>query len=266
VSVSNRLVIAHRTASQDGTDTERVQLAASPITVGSLEGNAPLENYYNGYTTFIMGGNDRSTHFFGNIYDYQYGKGLALVKMGAGTFTFWGEGLYRGTNRVESGTFLVNGYMLGQFVVTNAGVLGGVGLIDSNVTVQSGGVLNPGASVGRLVTRDVTFDAGGTFTAEINGPTPETDYDQLQVNGTVGLGSSTLNLVLGYTPAIGTSFTIIDNDGTSDAVVGTFNCAGKTQVLAPMPMLFRVDYAGGDGNDVVVTRLPLQPGSLFIVR
>jgi alpha-tubulin suppressor-like RCC1 family protein len=65
-----------------------------------------------------------------------------------------------------------------------------------------------------------------------------------------------LNLALGYTPNLGDEVTIIENTSTS-AVTGQFNG------LAPGGYLyfshsgelygFRVNYAGGDGNDVVLT-------------
>ena len=61
---------------------------------------------------------------------------------------------------------------------------------------------------------------GSTFGVRLNGGTVGTEYDQLAVAGTVDLGDATLSLTLGYTPAVGDSFTIIDNDGTDD-VVGT---------------------------------------------
>ena len=43
---------------------------------------------------------------------------------------------------------------------------------------------------------DVTFDAAGSLTAELNGPTPASLYDQLQVTGagrTVSLNGVTLD-------------------------------------------------------------------------
>ncbi len=48
-------------------------------------------------------------------------------------------------------------------------------------------------------------------------------YDQVKVTGTVSLGGADLDLALlgGFTPSIGNSFTIVDNDG-ADAVSGTF--------------------------------------------
>ncbi|MES2707918.1 MAG: hypothetical protein V4726_15100 [Verrucomicrobiota bacterium] len=71
---------------------------------------------------------------------------------------------------------------------------------------------------------------------------------QLKVAGKVILTGNTLSLSGAYTPAGADSFKIIDNDGTADAVTGTFN----TKVL-------RISYIGGDGNDVVLTRVNTEP-------
>ena len=48
-------------------------------------------------------------------------------------------------------------------------------------------------------------------------------YDQVNVNGAVNLTGATLNVTTGagFTPAVGNTFTIINNDG-ADAVTGTF--------------------------------------------
>ncbi len=63
------------------------------------------------------------------------------------------------------------------------------------------------------------------FEAELGGLTTCSGYDQLNVTGTVALGTTTTlsaSLFGGYTPAaVGNSYTIINNDGT-DAVTGTF--------------------------------------------
>jgi hypothetical protein len=91
-----------------------------------------------------------------------------------------------------------------------------------------------------------------SLTAQINGSTPGTEHDQLQVTGTLQVGGN-LNVSLGYTPAVGEEIVLIDNDG-SDAVSGTFSTL-QGNLLAVDGYLFAVDYAGGDGNDVSLTRV-----------
>jgi hypothetical protein len=53
---------------------------------------------------------------------------------------------------------------------------------------------------------------------------------------------------------VGTSFTLINNDGT-DAVVGTFKGLPEGATLTSGGMTFQISYVGGTGNDVVLTRI-----------
>ena len=84
--------------------------------------------------------------------------------------------------------------------VQNAGTLGGIGTIGA-VTVNSGGMLAPGASAGIFHTGTCRVSPGATFTVELGGTTAG-QYDQLAVTGTVSLGGATLDLSLvnGFTP------------------------------------------------------------------
>ena len=70
-----------------------------------------------------------------------------------------------------------------------------------------------------------------------------------------------VRLGAGFTPAVGTSFRIIDNTGTARASEGIF--FGDTQgrpldrdgaSFAAGGLNFVINYHGGDGNDVVITR------------
>ena len=80
-----------------------------------------------------------------------------------------------------------------------------------------------GVSPGILNSGSVSLAAPAVFAAEVNGTTPGTQHDQLNVTGTVALGNATLALTsTGYTPALGDTIVLISNDGT-DAVTGTFN-------------------------------------------
>ncbi len=103
-----------------------------------------------------------------------------------------------------------------------------------------------------------------TFEVELNGPAAGTQYDQLNVNGWVDLGGCVLSVKPGYIPPVGTSFTIIDNDGT-EAVTNQFSCGrGVVGTYNSKPVAFVVNYAGGDGNDVVLTTVPM--GTIITVR
>jgi hypothetical protein len=85
----------------------------------------------------------------------------------------------------------------------------------------------------------------------LNGPAAGTGYDQLQVTGTVNLGSATLSAALSptYLPALGSTFTIITS---TDTLSGTFagHPDGDTFVLGGT--VFQIHYVNAAGNHAVV--------------
>ena len=102
----------------------------------------------------------------------------------------------------------------------------------------------------------VGINSGSNVQIEINGPAAGSQYGQLNVNGSVSLNGASLNLSLGYSPSVGTSFTIVNNDA-SDAIGGAFSGLPEGKVFAvtsgSFTSNFQITYQGGDGNDVVVT-------------
>jgi hypothetical protein len=146
-----------------------------------------------------------------------------------------------GTMTLGAGTTLTQGI---NGTLNNMGTLAGGGILAGRLS--GSGTVSPGSSPGRLtVNGDATF---GGFVAELNGLTAGTQYDQLVVNGAVTL-SGPLTASLGFGPAYGGGFTIIDNDGT-DPINGTF-AGGPIQTIGGVP--FAISYTGGTGNDVVLT-------------
>jgi autotransporter-associated beta strand protein len=185
------------------------------------------------------------------------GGSRTLTKMGSGVLVLSGTNTYTGTTTVMSGSLLVNGSQAGNVVaVKNTATLGGSGTVGP-VNMQLGGTLMPGTSsaqTGILNCGNLTFVAGSNFNVALNGTTVGSGYDQANVTGTVNLAGSTLHLTLGFTPAVGAAFTIINNDGT-DAVVGTFAGLTQNSTFVVNGMTFQINYQGGTGNDVVVTRI-----------
>jgi autotransporter-associated beta strand protein len=159
-----------------------------------------------------------------------------LIKAGSGTLILDGTHHYTGTTSIQAGavlagdstgysTFLLNGTHAGggRYTVestdadhTNAAVLGGNGSTDSDVTVNPGGRLAPGAatgnSTGALGVGYLTLSAGAHFDVQIGGTTAGAavgGYDQLNVAGTATLNGIVNVSLLSYTPNTGNSFDIL---------------------------------------------------------
>jgi hypothetical protein len=99
----------------------------------------------------------------------------------------------------------------------------------------------------------VVFTGTATFSVTLNGADAGS-YSQLQAAGPVDLGGCTLNLVLGYEPPVGSSFTLIT---TSDGpIIGAFAGLDEGAVFTQDGFTFQITYQGGeDGTSVVLTRL-----------
>jgi fibronectin-binding autotransporter adhesin len=142
-----------------------------------------------------------------------------------------------------SGALFVNGNQPFSDVVLDAaggtpGTLGGSGTVRS-VTANSGGAVSPGLSPGILHTGPaVTFAAGSTFAVQLNGPAAGTQYDQLAVAGTAALAGN-LSVTLGYTPSVGTMFTILT---ATVSRTGTFEGLPDAGVLCADDIPLQVAY------------------------
>jgi autotransporter-associated beta strand protein len=216
-------------------------------TIGSLAGSGPVPL---GNATLSVGGNNTDTSFSGGM-----GGTGGLTKIGTGTMTLSGAKIYTGTTTVLAGKLLVNGQQPQSPVSINGGTLGGTGKV-GNIS-DSSGYVSPGASPGILICSNYsTFNTSNQLQIEINGSTPGTGYDQLQVNGSVLLMGGTLQVTMNMVGAISNQYVIVANDGV-DLVNGTFTGLPEGGSITNHGAVFTITYHGGDGNDIVLTQQSL---------
>ncbi|MCI0745318.1 MAG: autotransporter-associated beta strand repeat-containing protein [Verrucomicrobia subdivision 3 bacterium] len=233
--------------------TGRFDLNDNNETTGAIDGRGQLDL---GSGTLRAGADNDSSSFSGLI----IGTG-SLFKLGTGTWTLTGDNTYSGQTTVSAGTLAVEGSQPQSPVTVNGTAnVAGSGVIGN---LQVFGSVRPGTSPGILTSSNVSFAAQGDFFVELNGSTPGTGYDQLNVRGTNQLGGSTLHVSVGpdFAPAEGDRMTIINNDG-SEAIQGTFGGLPNGAVLNAGGLQFRILYSDIFVNDVilVVTNTALKLG------
>jgi fibronectin-binding autotransporter adhesin len=180
----------------------------------------------------------------------------ALSKIGVGTLALEGMTSYSGGTTVAQGTLLVDGSIASSSVAVASGAtLGGAGSIAG--VISSSGILAPGeGSVGTLSAASVTLGAGNLSLDLAS----DAANDQLSA-ASFNLTGATLSLDVG-TVDDGATFTIIAVAGDQGGVTGTFDNLPVSGTAITIGMQrFRIDYAGGDGNDVSLTVLPLTAPS-----
>lgn len=181
-----------------------------------------------------------------------------FTKTGAGSVKLVGDNTFTGTATLAAGDFSIGsgaGDHSKATVVLQGGTFSGFG----NVAALSGanGALRPGASPGVIVVNGaMSLGSQATFNVEING-TNAAQYDHMLVDGPVSLSNATLNISLGFAPALNTKFTIISNG--NGPTTGTFNGLADGSTFGVGGAVFRINYNAGDGNDVVLTVLATVP-------
>jgi hypothetical protein len=133
------------------------------------------------------------------------------------------------------------------------GTVTGQGTISAPVV--NAGEFNPGSTPGVLgVVGIYSQTSDGGLNIEIGGNSAGTQFDQLNVEGTISLsGSLELSLINGFVPALNSTFTIINNDG-SEPLVGTFSGLPEGAIITVGAIQFSISYLGADGtgNDVIL--------------
>jgi hypothetical protein len=136
-------------------------------------------------------------------------------------------------------------------MVDIGGHLGGTGTVGD---ISCAGYLEPGGSRGCLTSSNLTFTIHGHYVVELADATACSGHDRLIVRGTNNLNTATLDLVssLPVTVGIGQQFTLLDNDA-AEAITGTFAGLPNNTLVALGDIGLRLNYSGGDGNDVLLT-------------
>lgn len=250
--------------------------------ISRVSGTGTVTNSNATSATLIVGeSNGSGTNFAGTI---QNGAGTtAFTKIGTGTQTLSGTNTYSGATTIAGGTLALVSTTTSNNIANSATVdvqtgatldvtgldfpgsldtlklasgqtLQGNGTVSGKLTALSGSFVSPGITTGVLIqTGDLTFTTGSTFTVQVNGYLVGTQYDQVDVTGTVALGGATLVTtgVVASTP--GQEIVLIKNDGV-DPVTGTFAGLAEGATLTINGTNFIISYAGGAGaNDVTLT-------------
>jgi autotransporter-associated beta strand protein len=212
-----------------------------PMTIKDLSGTAG---------TIALGGNpltvgtNKSTTFGGSI----TGTRAGLTKVGAGTLTLTGKSTTPGgTWQVRQGGVQLDGGSVQADVAVSAGAtLSGAGAVDGRVS--NAGNLAPGPGASLRVSGDYTQSAGGKLVVQPGGTG---DHDRLSVAGAVSLAGG-LQIAPGTIPAGVRQITVIKNSGAG-RVSGAFDGLAEGAELTVAGTSYHISYAGGDGNDVVLT-------------
>ncbi len=163
--------------------------------------------------------------------------------------------------RLNSGTLDLNNRRIrSQETVsakTNSKLRGRGRVTAPRVKMQRKSRIAPGNSPGLLV---IEGDFEMEDEAELEFEIESNAHDTLEVQGTVTLAGDLIILATG-TPA--GDITVIYNDGT-DAVTGTFAGLPEGKEILILGKYYFITYAGGDGNDVVLS--PCPPGNVLYVR
>jgi autotransporter-associated beta strand protein len=197
------------------------------------------------------------------VYGIITGAGGELDKTGPNTLVLEGDNTYTSGTLVKGGTLIVKGSQPASDVYVQAGAtLGGLGTVGR--LYGQGGTISPGDStasgLGRLsVAGDVTFTSATKLRIELYGTIAGTNYDQLNVTGNLAANQATLQISMGFAGALSNRYVII-NHPTGATTTAFAGLPEGAIVSANNGATFRISYAGGDGNDTVLTQV--TPGVL----
>jgi autotransporter-associated beta strand protein len=289
------LVINNALATGPGTVTVNADanlLLLTAAQVGGLAGNGSVDTRSFSLT---VGSNNSSTTIGGTIFDSG-----TLTKVGSGALTLAGPNTYSGGTTINAGTLRVanpSGSATGSGAITvgNGGTLAGgdgggsanpfadstQGFIAGPVTVQSGGILAPGSSVGLLtVSNNITFESGSTFAVQLGTNMHEPGNVALVDNNSNDRIHTALDVLFGSTltldiDGMGQSFTngltyaffVGRADGSIGPLPATVSFVPFDFGNPSNPANFALSVSP-DGHELILTYTPTvvpEPGSLALM-
>lgn len=165
--------------------------------------------------------------------DMEYGGVISsanvagIVKEGEATLALTGQNTYTGSTEIRAGALLVNEtHVGGNGYFIQGGTLGGSGVIDSGVNLNSGSVA-PGADTSMGTQLTITGDLNQAAGTALSFNIYSNSNDSLDIGGTVNLaGELVVELSPDYVPQDGDAFTLVQSgvlvgDFSSVTVLGT---------------------------------------------
>jgi autotransporter-associated beta strand protein len=244
----------------NATDCQSLQFKSGTIHFGSLSGRGYIRNNGGGAPVISIGALNNNSNYQGTIGNSGTGN-VQIEKVGTGTMWMSGNQAYGGTTTVKNGKLLLtNSASTGVFpgpIVDSSGTFGGTGLSQGTFTIGTGtaamAILEPGNNgIGTLTTTNaLTLNSNATYKVEIS--SKNGTADKMKAGRVSLVGNPELSVIDIDSGALapGTNFTIIENTG-SGAVSGIFKDLPELGLVKIGNYNFRITYAGGDGNDVML--------------